>query len=154
MQLMLVDRRHFRKKILHSTNNSYHLLVLQTGSRCIMKPSHTQYFYPTGAEHFCSVVLKPPRTHFWPRWRPLLLLYRASSPSGLTFYFCNRSSTSSTSKHKAQVLICLSVPSSSIWNAFYIQDGERQRKNKAKRIVWGKEQLRTWMLPLSLSMNW
>ena len=50
-------------------------------------------------------------------------------------YFCIMSSASSTSKHKAQVLISSSVPSSSIWNAFYIQDWERQRRNKAKNVL-------------------
>lgn len=46
------------------------------------------------------------------------------------------SSTSSTSKHKAQVLIPSSVPSSSILNSFYVQDWEGQRRNKAKNVLF------------------
>lgn len=57
-------------------------------------------------------------------------------------WFCIMSSTSSTSKHKAQVLISSSVPSSSTWNAFYIKGWERQRRNKAKNVL-SEEKKRT-----------
>lgn len=93
--------------------------------------------------------------HSWPSWRPLLSLYKASSPSGLTFIFAIwvQPPAQANTKRKCSSPYLNDPQASKMHFIYKMEKGKEETKQKMYCLRRKREQLRTWMLLLPLSMN-
>lgn len=142
----------FWREILQSTNSSYLLLVLQAGSRCTMEPSHTQWFCPTSAG-WSWKHLGPTSD---PVEGPCFHCAEQAAPQALHFIFAIRVQplAQANTKHKCSSPYLYHPWASEMHFIYKIEKGKEKKTQKLYFLRRKREQLRTWMLLLPLSMNW